>query len=83
MAKRTYAFELSGKARSNQRKTLDDATELVRKSLAHQPALKRAVDADLQAGKGAPLAKRCIEESIFTPRQIAERIRELGIKATR
>lgn len=78
IAKQTYAFELSDNARPNQRKTLEEATELVQYSLSHQPSLKKAVDADLRASAGAPLTKRCLEEGVFTPLEIERRIHELN-----
>lgn len=53
--------------------------ESVRASLARWVDLKHRVDADLRANRGAPLARRCLDEGVFTEDQIGARIRALGI----
>ena len=51
----------------------------VRKSIASWVELRHRVDADLKAGAGAPLARRCVEEGVYSEMRIAERMRALGI----
>ena len=79
VAKEVYKEELSGKVRANKKKTIEEAVRQVRKNLVGYPAFKHLVDDDLRAGKGAPFVRRCMDEGILTDKQIAQRIRELGI----
>ena len=79
VALQVYAEELSSEARSNKRKTPEQAQQLVRKSLAEWPVLKREADADLQRGGGSPFVQRLRAEGVFTDAQIVRRARELGL----
>ncbi len=79
VAKRVYKEELSGKVRANKKKTIEDAVRLVRQNLVGYPAFKHLVDDDLRAGAGAPFVRRCMDEGVLSPEQVAQRIRELGI----
>ncbi len=79
VAKKVYAQELSGEVRANRKKTVKEAEQQVRKSLVGYPAFKHMVDDDLRAGTGAPFVRRCIDEGVLSAKQVAQRIRELGI----
>ena len=79
VAKQVYKEELSGKVRANKKKTIEDAVRLVRQNLVGYPAFKHLVDDDLRAGAGAPFVRRCMDEGVLSPEQVAQRIRELGI----
>ncbi len=80
VAKTVYAEELSDNVRTNKKKTIDQAVKLVQKSLRGYPAFKHLVDEDLLAGKGAPFVRRCVEEGVLSAKDVAERIKALGIE---
>lgn len=74
-----YLDEQGCKTTKSESAKFRSLTQKIQKDLAGYPALKHAVDADLKKRTGAPFARRCIEEGVFTLEEILARAEKLGI----